>query len=178
MNQQRLRVSICCPRSAVTQLVCLLLFWLTVPISRFLWPCSISVCCGAPAMSLSSSSHAAHRCQLYVHFFFYSLWHLPWASVLCVLYMLALFIIVNVYLQRLNFFWTQAIPYLYRSFLCLLVLLLQIPCSRGRVLTHTSSSIVAVLNLIRDNLLYVMCSTIFIICFEHHIEFVPSGTIY
>ena len=131
-----------------------------------------------PPLSLSSSSHAAHRCQLYVHFFFYTLWHLPWASLLCVLYMLALFIIVNVYLQRLNFFWTQAIPYLYRSFLCLLVLLLQIPCSRGRVLTHTSFSIVAVLDLIRDNLLYVMCSTIFIICFEHHNEFVPSGAIY
>ena len=49
MNKQKLRVSVCCPRSAVAQLVCLLFFWLTVPISRIVWPWSISMCCVAPA---------------------------------------------------------------------------------------------------------------------------------
>ena len=108
MNKHRLRVSVCCPRSAVAQLVWLRLFWLTVPISRFLWPCSISVCCGAPAtvpQQLFTRRPPLSGLR-YVHLFFYSLWHLPWASLLCVLSLLARFIIVKAHLQRLNFFWT------------------------------------------------------------------------
>ena len=180
MNKQRLRVSVCCPRSAVAQLVCLLFFWLTVPISRFLWPWSISVCCGAPAMSLSSSSHAAHRCRLYVHLFFYSLWHLPWASLLCVLSLLARFMIVRAHLRRLNFFWT-AIDH---------VSLLIISLPAGIVATYKPRldgvacfRILAPLSLqwracIMDKLLYVMCGARLVTCFEHRNEFVPSGATY
>ena len=38
--------------------------------------------------------------------FICSLWHPPWASLLCVLFLLARFLFVRAHLRRLNFWWT------------------------------------------------------------------------